>query len=53
MAGRDPLATYNAKRDFAKTAEPRGEVFRTSADYAGYCRKGSEALAPAYTGRSA
>ena len=21
----DPLATYNAKRDFQKTAEPRGE----------------------------
>jgi bifunctional non-homologous end joining protein LigD len=24
--GTDPLATYNAKRDFAKTAEPKGEV---------------------------
>ena len=22
----DPLATYNAKRDFTKTAEPKGEV---------------------------
>src|SRR3569623_2102571 len=26
MAERDPLATYNAKRDFAKPAEPRGEL---------------------------
>ena len=26
MAERDPLSTYNAKRDFAKTAEPKGEV---------------------------
>jgi NitT/TauT family transport system ATP-binding protein len=26
--------------------EPRGEDFRTSADYAGYCRKVSNALAP-------
>ena len=25
MAKADPLATYNAKRDFAKTREPRGE----------------------------
>jgi NitT/TauT family transport system ATP-binding protein len=30
--------------------EPRGEDFRTSADYAGYCRKVSAALAPAYEG---
>ncbi|WP_298255926.1 ABC transporter ATP-binding protein [Bradyrhizobium sp.] len=36
-----------------ETAEPRGEEFRTSADYAGYCRKVSEALAPAYSGQSA
>jgi len=34
-------------------AEPRGEEFRTSADYAGYCRKVSNALAPAYAGPSA
>ena len=33
--------------------EPRGEEFRTSADYAGYCRRVSEALAPAYSGLSA
>jgi NitT/TauT family transport system ATP-binding protein len=33
--------------------EPRGEEFRTSADYAGYCRKVSEALAPAYSGQPA
>jgi len=36
-----------------ETAEPRGEDFRTSADYAGYCRKVSNALAPAYLERSA
>jgi NitT/TauT family transport system ATP-binding protein len=35
-----------------EAAEPRGEAFRTSADYAGYCRKVSEALAPAYSERS-
>src|SRR6266566_4315703 len=33
------------------TAEPRGEDFRTSADYAGYCRKVSNALAPSYPGK--
>ncbi|MDB5681967.1 MAG: ATP-dependent ligase [Sphingomonas bacterium] len=26
MAERDPLSTYNAKRDFAKTAEPKGTL---------------------------
>jgi NitT/TauT family transport system ATP-binding protein len=31
--------------------EPRGEDFRTSADYAGYCRKVSNALAPSYSGQ--
>src|SRR5258706_11202296 len=31
-------------------AEPRGEDFRTSADYAGYCRKVSNALAPGQSG---
>jgi NitT/TauT family transport system ATP-binding protein len=31
-------------------AEPRGEDFRTSADYAGYCRTVSSALAPSYSG---
>jgi NitT/TauT family transport system ATP-binding protein len=36
-----------------ETTEPRGEEFRTSADYAGYCRKVSNALAPAYSGPSA
>jgi NitT/TauT family transport system ATP-binding protein len=36
-----------------ETTEPRGEDFRTSADYAGYCRKVSNALAPAYAGPSA
>jgi NitT/TauT family transport system ATP-binding protein len=30
-------------------AEPRGEDFRTSADYAGYCRTVSNALAPSYS----
>ena len=33
-------------------AEPRGEEFRTSADYAGYCRRVSNALAPSYSGQS-
>jgi NitT/TauT family transport system ATP-binding protein len=33
-------------------AEPRGEDFRTSADYAGYCRKVSNALAPLRQGQS-
>jgi NitT/TauT family transport system ATP-binding protein len=32
--------------------EPRTEEFRTSADYAGYCRKVSSALAPSYSGQS-
>jgi NitT/TauT family transport system ATP-binding protein len=36
-----------------ETTEPRSEEFRTSADYAGYCRKVSNALAPAYSGQSA
>ncbi|HEY8128631.1 MAG TPA: ABC transporter ATP-binding protein [Hyphomicrobium sp.] len=35
-----------------EAAEPRSEDFRTSADYAGYCRKVSDALAPSYSGRS-
>jgi NitT/TauT family transport system ATP-binding protein len=34
-----------------ETAEPRGEDFRTSVDYAGYCRKVSHALAPSYPGQ--
>jgi NitT/TauT family transport system ATP-binding protein len=33
--------------------EPRGEAFRTSLAYAEYCRRVSQALAPAYSGRSA
>ena len=33
--------------------EPRDEDYRTSADYAGYCRKVSNALAPSYPGQSA
>lgn len=32
--------------------EPRAEDFRTSADYAGYCRMVSNALAPSYSGAS-
>ena len=32
--------------------EPRAEEFRTSADYAGYCRKVSSALVPSYQGQS-
>ena len=33
--------------------EPRDEEFRTSADYAGYCRMVSNALAPSYFGNTA
>jgi NitT/TauT family transport system ATP-binding protein len=33
------------------TAEPRGEAFRTSAEYAAYCREVSGALAPSYAGQ--
>jgi NitT/TauT family transport system ATP-binding protein len=33
------------------TPEPRSEDFRTSADYAGYCRKVSGAMAPLHPGR--
>ena len=36
-----------------ETAEPRGEDFRTSAEYAATCRKVSNALAPSYPGQSA
>jgi NitT/TauT family transport system ATP-binding protein len=32
--------------------EPRGEEFRTSAEYAGFCRQVSSALAPAYAGQA-
>jgi NitT/TauT family transport system ATP-binding protein len=35
-----------------ETTEPRDEDFRTSAAYAGYCRKVSSALSPSYPGRS-
>ena len=34
------------------TPEPRNEDFRTSADYAGYCRKVSNALAPSHPGQA-
>jgi NitT/TauT family transport system ATP-binding protein len=33
-------------------SEPRGEDFRTSAEYAGYCRMVSNALAPSYSGQA-
>jgi NitT/TauT family transport system ATP-binding protein len=33
--------------------EPRGEEFRTSSEYAGYCREVSNALAPSYSGQPA
>jgi NitT/TauT family transport system ATP-binding protein len=33
-------------------AEPRGEDFRTSADYVGYCREVSNALAPSYSAQA-
>ena len=32
--------------------EPRGEEFRTSAGYVGYCREVSSALAPSYSGQA-
>ncbi len=35
------------------TSEPRTEDFRTSADYGGFCRKVSNALAPSYPGLAA
>jgi NitT/TauT family transport system ATP-binding protein len=35
-----------------EASEPRGEDFRTSAEYAGYCRMVSNALAPAYSGQA-
>jgi NitT/TauT family transport system ATP-binding protein len=34
------------------TTEPRAEDFRTSVDYAAYCRQVSNALAPSYPGSS-
>jgi NitT/TauT family transport system ATP-binding protein len=34
------------------TAEPRGEDFRTSAEYVAYCRKVSAALLPSYPGQA-
>jgi NitT/TauT family transport system ATP-binding protein len=36
-----------------EATEPRGEEFRTSAEYASYCREVSNLLAPAYSGPSA
>jgi NitT/TauT family transport system ATP-binding protein len=36
-----------------ESPEPRTEDFRTSADYAAYCRKVSKALTPAYSGSTA
>jgi NitT/TauT family transport system ATP-binding protein len=36
-----------------EASEPRGEDFRTSAEYAQLCRKVSGALAPSYSGKSA
>jgi NitT/TauT family transport system ATP-binding protein len=35
-----------------ESSEPRGEDFRTSAEYAGYCRMVSNALAPSYSGQT-
>jgi NitT/TauT family transport system ATP-binding protein len=36
-----------------ETSEPRGEDFRTSAEYAAYCREVTGALAPSYSGQPA
>jgi NitT/TauT family transport system ATP-binding protein len=39
--------------EFHVTAsEPRGEEFRTSAEYAAFCREVSNALAPSYAGQA-
>jgi NitT/TauT family transport system ATP-binding protein len=35
-----------------RTTEPRGEDFRTSVEYAAYCRQVSNALVPSHSGRS-
>ena len=35
-----------------KAPEPRGEEFRTSAEYAAFCRQVSNALAPSYEGQA-
>jgi NitT/TauT family transport system ATP-binding protein len=35
-----------------ETSETRGEEFRTSAEYAGYCRQVSNALMPSYSGKA-
>jgi bifunctional non-homologous end joining protein LigD len=37
MPGRDPLAEYNAKRDFKRTPEPRAEVAESRAAGLRYC----------------
>ena len=34
-----------------QTTEPRADDFRTSVDYAAYCREVSNALAPSYSGQ--
>jgi NitT/TauT family transport system ATP-binding protein len=34
-----------------EASEPRGEEFRTSAEYASFCRAVSNALAPSYAGQ--
>jgi len=34
------------------SSEPRGEEFRTSAEYAAFCREVSHALAPSYAGQA-
>jgi NitT/TauT family transport system ATP-binding protein len=39
--------------EFRIDTSERGEEFRTSAEYAGFCRKVSAALAPAYEGQGA
>jgi NitT/TauT family transport system ATP-binding protein len=39
--------------EFRIDTSERGEEFRTSAEYAGFCRKVSAALAPAYEGQDA
>ena len=48
----DGAARAASAREFRiDTPEPRGEEFRTSAEYAAYCREVSSALAPSYSGQ--
>ena len=47
-----PKAVPMALAERAKALHARGEEFRTSAEYAAYCREVSHALAPSYAGQA-